>query len=66
MRNLRGSFIRIYLNGKLEGILGELYWRVGEGEVAVQAQPRVVEPEPHERQQEVHLNMIKKSIKKIT
>ncbi len=26
--------------------------------MAVQAQPRVVKPEPHERQQEVHLNMI--------
>ncbi len=28
----------------------------------MQAQPRVVEPEPHERQQEVHLNMIKKIV----
>ncbi len=30
--------------------------------MAVQAQPRVVEPEPHERQQEVHLNMIKRIV----
>ena len=44
-----------YLVGEGEGILGELDRRVGEGEVAVQAQPRVVKPKSHERQQEVDL-----------
>ena len=44
-----------HLDGEDEGILGELLRRVGEGEVAVQTQPRVVKPETHEGKQKVDL-----------
>lgn len=38
------------LVGECEGVLRELLGTVGEGEVAVQAQPGVVKPEAHEGQ----------------
>ena len=44
-----------HLDGEDERILGELLRRVGEGEVAVQTQPRVVKPETHEGKQKVDL-----------
>lgn len=43
------------LDGEDERILWELLRTVGEGEVAVQTEPGVVEPEAHEREQEVDL-----------
>ena len=43
------------LDGEDERILRELLRTVGEGEVAVQTEPGVVEPEAHEGEQEVNL-----------
>ena len=43
------------LDGEHEGVLGELLRRVGEGQVAVQTQPSVVEAESHEGKEEVDL-----------
>ena len=43
------------LDGEDEWILGELLRTVGECEVAVQAQPGVVEAKAHEGEQEVDL-----------
>ena len=43
------------LDGEHEGVLGELLRRVGEGQVAVQTQPSVVEAKSHEGKEEVDL-----------
>ena len=43
------------LDGEHEGVLGELLRRVGEGQVAEQTQPSVVEAESHEGKEEVDL-----------
>ena len=41
--------------GESERVLRELYRGVGEGKMTMQAEPGVVEPKPHERQEEVNL-----------
>ena len=43
------------LDGEHQRVLGELLGGVGEGQVAVKTQPRVIESESHEREEEVDL-----------
>ena len=55
MGTLGTTFNEEYLYGKPKWVLRGLHGHIGEGEMAVQTQPCVVEPEAHEGQQEVDL-----------